>query len=664
MRIALILALAIPLLALAQDGKKQGLAVSYTAGGRTDSTTSRLAALYVPKGSPATPFLPKGPFKAVFTGDISSQLRSEFTFAVEVRGQVKVSINGKEILDAAGAAAAQYSDRTVQLNKGANPVVIEFVNDGEEDAQLRFDWWSKEFPREPVPPTVWTHTPDPRGAALREGRMLFATRHCTSCHDGGRAVAVDGTGMLEMLSTAPDLLDAGARFQTPWLAAWVENPRAIRPDATMPHLPLTKAQAADVAAYLATTGKPVIVDDKPVEDTVLGKGAALFANLGCVACHTTPDSTEPDKEHQRIPLAHVTAKFHRTALREFLKMPGMHNPWTRMPHFRLAEDETSALAAYLLTNAKAEFPAVKGDPAAGKLLVAANCASCHTTGDAAVKSSPLAAVIAAGPKGCLAEKPAKAPDFGFSAAQRDALIAFLKTDLLSLRQDTFADFAERQIRHNNCTACHPRDGVQSTFQLVEGELAALTANAPQPEGQSEANTVPPTAIPQLTWLGEKLQSGWSGTFIAGAASYKPRPWLASRMPGFGAPGVGIANGLAFQHGFPLTDMPEHAPEKAAADAGQKLLSADGGFNCVQCHGVKDLAATAVFEAPGINLAYTPERIRKTFYNRWLLAPLRIDPDTKMPKFSEDALSTQITDVLEGKADKQFDAIWQYLRTVK
>ena len=666
MRNALILALAIPTLAMAAAEKQQGLSVTYSAGGKSDTTTSRLAALYVPKNSPSTPFLPKGPFKAKLTGDVTVPLRGEYTFAVEVRGQVKVSINGQEILDAAGAAAAQYADKTVQLTKGAHPVVVEFFNDNEEDALLRLDWWSKEFPREPVPPTVWTHTSDAEGAKVREGRMLFATRHCASCHDGGAAIVKDGTGMPEMLATAPDLIDAGARFKQPWLAAWIENPRAIRPDATMPHLPLTKAQAADIAAYLATTGKPVKAEVKPADETVLGKGAGHFGNLGCVACHTAPDVTEADRENNRILLSHAGAKFQSGTLTEFLKMPGMHNPWTRMPNFRLTDSEAAELSAYILANAKAEFPDVKGDAESGRKLFAANCTACHQTTDPAPapKAAALAAVIAAGQKGCLSEKPDKAPDFGFTAAQREAVVAFLKTDLLSLKQDTFADFAERQIQHMNCTACHPRDGRQSTFQIVEGELAALTANAPHPEGQTEGNTVPATAIPQLTWLGEKLQPGWSGSFIAGAAPYKPRPWLASRMPGFGAPGVGIANGLAFQHGLPLTDAPQAAADKAVTEAGHKLLGADGGFNCVQCHAVKDVAATAVFEAPGINLAYSTERLRAGYYRRWMLAPLRIDPDTKMPKFSDDAVGTQITDVLEGKADKQFDAIWQYLRTVK
>jgi hypothetical protein len=50
--------------------------------------------------------------------------------------------------------------------------------------------------------------------------------------------------------------------------------------------------------------------------------------------------------------------------------------------------------------------------------------------------------------------------------------------------------------------------------------------------------------------------------------------------------------------------------------------------------------------------------------RWLLAPLRVDPETKMPKFSEDGVTTQLTEILGGKAPDQFDAIWQYLRSLK
>jgi mono/diheme cytochrome c family protein len=651
----------LPAFALAQGKKPPGVSVTYSAGGKSDTVSARLVALHVPKSAPATPFLPTGPFKAVFTGDIDSPLRSEYTFAVEVRGHVKISINGKELLDAAGAAAAQYQDKAVQLNKGANAVVVEFETDAEEDAELRFDWWNKEFPREPVPPTAWAHTPAGDGAKLREGRMLFATRHCAACHDAGAAVPKDGSGMMELLMTAPDLAEAGARLRPEWLAAWIENPRAHRADATMPNLGLTKEQAADVAAYLASLGKPV---ETKIDAEKAAAGGGHFGKLGCVACHTTPDFAGKD-EHTRLPLAPAKAKFQPAALIEFLKMPAMHSGWTRMPNFRLTDPEAQELAAYLLTTAKAEFPAVKGDAAKGKASFATlGCANCHAGAEASQAKAPaLAAALKTG-GGCLAEAPGKAPNFGFTPAQREALTAFLKTDLSSLKQDTFSDFATRQIGRMNCTACHPMDGRQSTWQSLEEETSALIAAAPQPEQAPEGPPIPPTAVPHLTWFGEKLQTGWMGAFIAGAAPYKPRPWLASRMPGFGAPAMGIANGLSQQHGLPLIDPPQPAPDKERAAIGAKLMTADEGFNCVQCHGVKDQAATAVFEAPGINLEYARDRLRKGYYQRWMLAPTRVDPETKMPKFSEDGVTTQRAEVLGGKAADQFDAVWQYLQSLK
>jgi mono/diheme cytochrome c family protein len=652
--------------AWAQAKKEPGVAVTFHAGGKSDTRTERFIALYVPKGSAPTSFLPAGPFTATFKSEIQSSLRSEYTFIVEVRGQVKVSINGQVILDAAGAAAAQYADKTLQLNKGANPVVVEYKTDGEDDAQLRLDWSSKEFPREPIPASVWTHVVEPAeatGQQLREGRMLFATHHCTACHDAGDLVPKDGTGMSELLATAPDLIEAGARFRPEWLAAWIANPREQRAKTTMPHLPLTKEQAGHIAAYLASLGKPA---EAKLDPEKASTGGGLFGSLGCISCHTQPDYSGND-EHARISLSHVKGKFQTAALIEFLKMPGMHNPFTRMPNFRLTDEDAGAIASYLIGTSSKEFTAVPGDIAKGKeLATSTGCASCHAGLEPSTLKAPgLAAVLKAPDKGCVAEKPEKAPDFSWKPDQRAALSAFLQTGLGSLKQDNVTEYATRQVKYLNCTACHGMDGNPSVFQQLEEEVTALTAGAPQPEHPVEGATVPPTAIPHLTWFGEKLQTGYMSAMIAGAQGFKPRPWLASRMPGFGGPGGGIANGLAHQHGFPLVDLPpESEPAKESVETGHKLAGADGGFNCIQCHGVKDQPATSVFEAPGINLAYSAQRLRKTYYHRWMLSPLRVDPETKMPKFSEDHQTTQLTDVLEGKAPAQFEAIWQYLRSVK
>ena len=96
---------------------------------------------------------------------------------------------------------------------------------------------------------------------------------------------------------------------------------------------------------------------------------------------------------------------------------------------------------------------------------------------------------------------------------------------------------------------------------------------------------------------------------------------------------------------------------------EKLLGENGGFNCTTYHRVADRPATAPFEAPGPDLALTPARLRKHYYHRWVYNPLRIDPESKMPKFADDDGKTPLTDLLEGDAHAQYDAVWQYLRSV-
>ena len=56
--------------------------------------------------------------------------------------------------------------------------------------------------------------------------------------------------------------------------------------------------------------------------------------------------------------------------------------------------------------------------------------------------------------------------------------------------------------------------------------------------------------------------------------------------------------------------------------------------------------------------------RKEYFDRWLLFPLRIDPETKMPRFDDDDGKTPLTDFFAGQARDQYDAIWQYLQTLK
>ena len=639
-----------------------GLKVTFTAAGKTDVRSDRLLALYVPAGQAPTPFLAAGPFTAKWEGDLQSPLRGTFKLGAESSGKFKLSLNGQPLLDGPGL-------KTVQLNKGANRIVAEIASADAGDTFVRLSWASKDFPLEPVPPTLLTHPADKDlDAAMqrREGRLLFAQMNCAACHADATLLPAKGAGMPELGQNAPLLAELGTKYRPEFLADWISDPHAIRPHTLMPKVFTgadARQKAADLAAMLTQGAAP---KDSNLDLKVAPQGGELFANLGCVACHQRPDAEGKDA-HDRIPLGHIRDKWNQAALIEFLKDPAKNYAATRMPHFRLEEEDASLLASYLVANSRmVKRQALAGDATrGGALLVSAGCLTCHA-GMPATTQPTLATVLKAGEKGCLASDDktrASAPDFALTTAQRAALKAFLATDLASLKQDTPAEFAERQIRNLNCVACHARDGNVSTWTKVDGEAKKLRDALP-PKEHVEGEPVPDAPVPALTWLGEKLRHDWMSQFIAGQVEYKPRPWLIGRMPGFAHVADNLALGLNHQHGLPRKEADEPAGEAEKIANGEKLIGADGGFNCITCHAVGEKEATAVFEAPAINFAQSAERLRKGYFHRWVLAPTRIDPDTKMPKYADPEGVTQLSDPYEGKGPAQFEAIRQYIRTVK
>ena len=662
------LLLALLLLTGLQAAEPQaGLAVTFTAGGKSDVRSDRLLALYVPAGQAPTPFLAAGPFVAKWEGRILSPVRGTFTFAAENSGGFKLSLNGQPLLDGATA-------RTITLNQGENTLVAELPSAAQGDTFVRLTWSSKDFLPEPVPPTVLAHTPAEAELAatrVREGRLLFAQLNCAACHADAAKIPAKGTGMPELGQNAPVLAELGNRYNQHFLADWIYDPKSVRPGTLMPKAvtgPDAAQQAADIAAMLTQGATPPA---GKLDAAQVAPGGALFANLGCIGCHQRPDAEVDGKPETlgRIPLAHLSDKYQlrAEALAAYLREPAKHYPATRMPNFRLSEEESGQLANYLLANGRMiKRQPLKGDPTRGAaLLVSAGCLNCHA-GMPPTTQPPLAKVLAAGPKGCLAPDGAgraQAPDFGLAPAQREALLAFLATDLASLKQDTPAEFAERQVRNLNCVACHTRDGQGSAWSKVDGECKKLRDALPAKE-HVEGEPVPDAPIPAMTWFGEKLQTAWMTKFVSGQVEAKPRPWLIGRMPGFAHVAAGLSLGLAHQHGLPAEEPKEAAPKAELAALGEKLIGVDGGFNCITCHAVGDTPATAVFEAPAINFKETAERLRRGYFLRWVLAPTRLDPETKMPKYADAEGMTQLTDILDGKGTEQFDAVRQYLRTLE
>ena len=630
--LALIFAAAIAGLRAADN--PAGLAVTFAAGGASDLSVAENVWLHVPAGQPATPFLAPGPFTATWKGQVAAELRADFTFHAEFNGDLKLTVNDTVVLEGKGEGDKPVTSKSVRLNKGANNLVAEFKSPASGDAFVRLFWSNKETPYNPIPLAELSHpeTDDLKKALLvRRGRDLFAENRCAKCH-------TTPGGMPELAMDAPAFDGIGGRRNFDWLARWIADPHALRPGTPMPQVLSgadTKDKAESVAAYLSSLKGTPIPEVKPGD---IEAGKALYEKLHCAACHNPPDVAAADPK--KISQKQVKAKFSPGALVAFLQKPNEHYAWIRMPGFKLTAEEAQNLGAYL--EGSADKPADRSAPTDDALLKkgqaivqTAGCLSCHVLGGAKNEfaAKPLTDLAAAKwTAGCLADKPAddsKAPRYAFTDDERAALRAFGATDRSSLTRHTTADFLARQSVALNCRECHGKFEGFPAYELLYG----------------------------------KLKPEWTAKFIAGTHPVKPRPWLESRMPNFPAYAEHLATGLATIAGLPAKTPADPAPSDTAdlAKAGLKLVSANGGFACVSCHPVGEMGATQVFEAPGINLASSFDRIQPSFFRRWLRAPTSVDPSTKMPGYFDEEGKSPLPDVLGGDGPKTIGAVWEYIR---
>lgn len=611
-----------------------GLALTFASGAASDTVSAPNVWLYVPAGQPPTPFLTAGPFAATFNGFITVDLRGDFLFKAEANGAVKVELGTNTILTFTGdGKQASEPTKPIRLSKGNNALKVSFSSPANGDAMLRLWWSEKGALWEPVPLGMVNRAAGnpalAQGEQLRLGRETFFEGRCAKCH-------VTGAGAPELAMDAPSFEGIGSRRHFAWLAQWILDPKAQRASATMPkllHGPTASADASAIAAFLATQTGEVPPGDLARDDEAIEAAKMLVEKLHCTGCHNLPDLG--DQDARKLNLTHVNAKFPPAALLAFLKQPGAHYAWTRMPNFKLSDEEARRLGGFLASVAPmAKQPGAPTDAAViarGKQLVqTTGCLNCHALKlDNQFKARPLAELATAQwGGGCLAEVPTgRVPHFAFAKAERDALRAFGATDRRSLQRHVPVEFADRQARNLNCTSCH-------------GQL----------EGFSSYEK-----------LGGKLKPEWMAQFIAGETKYKPRPWLAHRMPAFPKYAGDFATGLAMSHGFPPATPPEPPVNQELAKVGQKLIGVDGGFSCISCHSVGAIKATQVFESEGVNFAYPAARLQRAYYERWMRNPLRIEPQTKMPVYFQEDGSSPLPDVLGGDTVKQLDAFWQFFR---
>ncbi|MSR48172.1 MAG: c-type cytochrome [Planctomycetes bacterium] len=641
-------------------------------------------ALHVTAGEPAADALRPGPFRATWRGRLLLDLRSKLRFAARGHGYAKLSIGGQVVFEGGDDRALDVSSEEARWPQGENEFLFEYASAADGSGDVRLLWAGRGFDWEPIAPTVLRHdsAQEPAEAlARRRGRELFLERRCFACHSPGTdaAARLAAVGAPELSAAAPDLSRAGQRLEHDWIVHWLTDPRALRPGARMPsllgggdrtaHFISGDTRALDLAAFVAArgaSGPPPTPQPAPPSNADAATGARLFAELGCIACHTRPDPGAAAPTADRVPLQFVASKWKRAGLIEFLRDPTSIDPWIRMPDLDLTQDEAEALAGFLIERSSPQrLPLTPegGDATRGAATYTMlGCAQCHEP--VAAKSTPpsFAAIAAVDwrERGCAAEPAARAPecpDYAFEPADRAALQQFGGKGLATLAQRNRADFAERQMRELQCHACHTIGAQRDRWQEHVTETNDLLQGVPRPELDQ--------ARPGLTFAGEKLHSDWIARLLEGEVTPRTRPWLRARMPAFRTRADLLATGLAARDGFAPSAPVRPAALAAASDADRQaaerlLFDTQRGFSCIGCHDIGDQPARSRFEFGAPNLALAHARIRPDYYRRWMANPMRVEPSSKMPNYAGDDGKSPFTDLLDGDLPRQFEAMRLWL----
>ncbi|MFN0053153.1 MAG: family 16 glycoside hydrolase [Planctomycetales bacterium] len=175
------------------------------------------------------------------------------------------------------------------------------------------------------------------------GRLLLNELQCAACHAGHESSKEpQGPGR------GPILDDVGQRIHPDYLIRYLSAPHEVKPGTKMPdlfrHWPEEKRKEGVLALanFLTTTGTMPLQSADP---QALQRGARLYQEVGCIACHGARD-TAPTRTS--VPLGDLPAKYSIPSLASFLNEPHRVRPGGRMPALVYEPREAIDLATYLI----------------------------------------------------------------------------------------------------------------------------------------------------------------------------------------------------------------------------------------------------------------------------------------------------------------------------
>lgn len=671
------------------------------------------AAFALQAGESLHPALPARGLAVEFVGDVECASAGDYAFLLDYEGgdaALSVALlgsGGGGLAPAVGGRRPEPGERaqlqaSVSLPQpGRVRVRVTFARRDAERAALRLDWQlskagAASFVREPLPSRAVAPPAEHESAWRNEeraaaGRQLLGER-CVQCH------APDAVAGAFAPRAKLDLSQVAARADGEWLARWIVDPSRMKPGVAMPALlPAARSEAeaiaADLVAFLQSAafgGESPAHAAEAVDAAQARRGRELFHTVGCVACHgprEAPATVFGDESFARevpagvapVALGELNGKWRLAPLAAYLRDPAVARPGSAMPSLALDEGEATALAHYVLEQfggapAREAAPLDGAAVARGKARFATlGCVRCHDVGQAAVGGGVDAAMASGGPslaklearRGCLAEEAAsagRAPRHALDGETRVTLRAGLQS--LAAIAAAGAPHAPLERGHaafaaQQCAACHEQHGrggpgAWSVYfrSRVEADLGD--------EGR---------LAPRLDGVGGKLASPWLARVVGEGA--RARPYVATRMPRFGAAlGEAFATSLAAAEGEWRSDEPSGAGGSAASDGDLRVtvggpsaeqraldgrkLAGSGGMNCISCHSFGDRPSAGT---PGLDFTQFATRLRRSWWERYALAPARFKPGTRMPRYFEEGKSTIA--LLDGDPARQTDALWHW-----
>jgi hypothetical protein len=134
--------------------------------------------------------------------------------------------------------------------------------------------------------------------------------------------------------------------------------------------------------------------------------------------------------------------------------------------------------------------------------------------------------------------------------------------------------------------------------------------------------------------------------------------MHTRMPGFGSANVGhLVTDFAAVDRLPVVPAVKFGEKLPRVKSKGRYLVGAQAFGCIKCHTFAGHKAEGV---QGIDMTLMPRRLRRDWFAAYVVDPPRLRPGTRMPA-AFIAGKSLLTEVYDGKAAEQVEAMWLYLQ---